>query len=159
MAISSAGNLSRVSTSLRTFTLITQIQRNSLRIFQEEQRISSGNRLLSVGEDPIAAEKITRMLKSLDGQEQILTNLRHADSQLAAADTAVIEISDLLIEAARIASEQAGNLQSTEERASQAIIIDGLIDQLMNIANRRFQGRFLFGGRRTEAQIDSEPRT
>ena len=70
MAISSAGNLSRVSTSLRTFTLITQIQRNSLRIFQEEQRISSGNRLLSVGEDPIAAEKITRMLKSLDGQEQ-----------------------------------------------------------------------------------------
>ena len=152
MAISSAGNLSRVSTSLRTFTLITQIQRNSLRIFQEEQRISSGNRLLSVGEDPIAAEKITRMLKSLDGQEQILTNLRHADNQLAAADTAVAEISDILIEAARIASEQAGNLQSTEERASQAIVIDGLIDQLMNIANRQFQGRFLFGGRRIEAQ-------
>ena len=104
MAISSAGNISRVSTSLRTFTLITQLQKNALRVFREEQRISTGNRLLSIADDPIAAEKIGRMLKSLDGQDQILANLRHADNQLASADSAISEISDLLIEAARIAS-------------------------------------------------------
>ena len=52
MAISSAGNISRVSTSLRTFTLITQLQKNALRVFREEQRISTGNRLLSIADDP-----------------------------------------------------------------------------------------------------------
>lgn len=155
MSISSAGNLSRVSTSLRTFTLISQLQRNAMRIFREEQRISSGQQLLTVADDPVAAEKITRMLHSLESQDQILSDLRHADNQLAAADTAISDISDLMNEAARIASEQAGSLQSTEERASQAIIVDSIIDQLLNIANRRFQDQYLFGGRR----IDQPPVT
>lgn len=151
MNISSAGNLSRVSTSLRTFTLISQLQRNSLNIFELEQRISSGRDILSISDDPVAAERITRMLKSLETQDQILLNLRHADSQLAAADGSITEITDLLNEAARIASEQSSNLQSADERASQAVIIDGIIDQLTNVANREFQGQYLFGGRRTDA--------
>ncbi len=157
MSISASGNLSRVSTSLRTFTLISQLQQNAVRIFREEQRIGSGNQLLSVGEDPVAAEKITRMIKTLEGQDQILTNLRTADSNLAAADTAVSEISDLLIEAARIASEQAGSLQSADERTSQAVILDGIIDQLINISNRQFQGQYLFGGRQvTQQPVNSD---
>lgn len=150
MNISSAGNLSRVSTSLRTFTLISQLQRNSLDIFELEQRISSGREILSISDDPIAAERITRMLKSLETQDQILLNLKHADSQLAAADGSITEITDLLNEAARIASEQSSNLQSADERASQAVIIDGIIDQLTNVANREFQAQYLFGGRQTD---------
>lgn len=155
MSISSSGNLSRVSTSLRTFTLISQLQQNSLRVFQEEQRISSGNQLLSISEDPIAAEKISRMIRSLDGQDLILENLRQADGHLAAADSAISEIGDQLSEAARIASEQAGNLQTAEERASQAQIIDSIIGQLKSIANRQFQSQYLFGGRRIDlAAVD-----
>ncbi|HWL95016.1 MAG TPA: flagellin [Phycisphaerae bacterium] len=150
MSISSAGSLSRVSTSLRTYTLISQLQRSTLQIFQDEQRISSGQRLLSVGDDPIAAEKIARLMKSLEGQDQILTNIRSADGFLATADTAISEISDLLNDAARIASEQAGSLQSTEERTAQASVIEGIIAQLQNIGNRRYQNQYLFGGRNVD---------
>ena len=53
----------------------------------------------------------------------------------------------MLIEAARIASEQAGSLQSSEERAAQSVIVDGIIDQLKSIGNRQFQSRYLFAGR------------
>ncbi len=149
MNISSAGNLSRVSTSLRTYTLLTQLQRNTLSLFREEQRIGSGRGLLSIADDPIAAEKIARMVKDLEGQDQILSNLRTADGFLAAADSAIADIADLFTEAARIASEQAGNLQTAEERASQAAVIDGIISQLQHVGNRRYQGQFLFGGRST----------
>lgn len=148
MAISSAGNLSRVSTSLRTFSLLTQLQQNSLRIFREEQRIATGRRLLSIAEDPISSEKVGRMVRSLESQDQILTNLRHADNELSAADSAITEINDLINEAIRISSEQAGSLQGPDERASQAVIIEGIIDQLANVSNRIYQTRFLFGGRR-----------
>ncbi len=148
MAISSAGNLSRVSTSLRTFSLLTQLQQNSVRIFREEQRIATGRRLLSIAENPIDAEKIGRMVRSLESQDQIVTNLRHADNELSAADSAITEINDLINEAIRISSEQAGNLQGADERASQALIIEGIIDQLANVSNRIFATRFLFGGRR-----------
>jgi flagellar hook-associated protein 3 FlgL len=146
MAITT-GNLSRVSNSLRVFTALAHIQQNSLKLFREEQRIASGRQLLSVSDDPIAAEKITRLNQSLEGQEQILANLRHADDELAAADSALTEISDLFIDAARIASEQAGSLHSADERAAQAVVIEGIIDQLMNVGNRQLKGLYLFGGR------------
>jgi flagellin-like hook-associated protein FlgL len=138
---------------LQTFTLLRQLQQNSVRLFEEQQRLSSGEQLLTVSEDPIAGAKLTRLEQSLRGQEQILGNLRHADAQLAAADSALADISDLLIEAARIASEQAGSLQSADERASMAVVVDGLIDQLLNVGNRQFQGSYLFGGR----EVDSAP--
>lgn len=143
----SVGNLSRVSNSLRTFTALTQLRQNSLRVFQQEQRVSSGQQLLSVGDDPVAAEKIARLSKSLETQGQILANLQHADGYLSTSDSTVSEISDLLTDAARIASEQAGSFTSSEERASQAVVIDGIIEQLMNVGNRKYQGVYVFGGR------------
>lgn len=146
MAITT-GNLSRVSSSLQTFTMLQQLQQNTLRMFREQQRLSSGERLLSAGEDPIAAERITRLRQVLSGQDQVLENIRQADGQLGAADSALTDLSDLLNQAATIASEQAGSLQSAEERASQAVVIRSIIDQLRNIGNRQYQGQYLFGGR------------
>jgi flagellar hook-associated protein 3 FlgL len=142
----SIGNLSRVSNSLKTFTALTQLQANSLRVFQQEQRLSTGQQLLSVGDDPVAAEKIARLTKSVETQDQILANLQHADGYLSASDSAIGQISNLLIDAASIASSQAGSFQSAEERASQAVVIDGIIDQLMNVGNTKYQGLYLFGG-------------
>jgi len=147
----SVGNLSRVSNSLRTYAALSQLRSNSMRLFRQEQQISSGRQILSVGDDPVASEKIARMLASLEGQDQILTNLQYADNYLASSDQAVTEVSDLLIDAARIASEQAGSFSSAEERAAQAVVIDGIIDQLMNVGNRQFQGLYLFGGRRVKS--------
>ncbi|MBN2560370.1 MAG: hypothetical protein JXQ75_05510 [Phycisphaerae bacterium] len=156
MAITT-GNLSRVSNSLQVFTTLSHLRENALRLFQEEQHIATGQRLLSISDDPIAAEKITRLSQSLEGQEQILANLRHADSQLAAADSAISEISDLLIDAARVAGEQAGSTQSADERDASAIVIEGIIDRLKDIGNRQFQGLYLFGGRDVKhAPVDSD---
>jgi len=143
----SVGNLTRISNSLRTYSALTQLQQNSLQLFRYEQQLTTGSRLLSVGDDPVAAERITRLTKSLDSQDQILANLQHAESFLAATDDAVSDINDQLTDAARIASEQAGSFQSAEERASQATVIDGIIEQLMNVGNRKYQSIYLFGGR------------
>lgn len=149
------GGVTRVSSSLKAFSLLTHLRTNTLRIFREQQRIASGERLLSISDAPIDAEKIARLSKSLESQGQILRNLRHADGQLAASDAAITDIHDLLIDAVRIASEQAGSLHSAEERASEAIIVDSIIQQLQTIGNRQFQSLYLFGGR----QVDEPPFT
>lgn len=144
------GGISRVTHGLQTYTMLTRLRNNSLRLFEEQQRLSTGKQLLTVSDDPIAATKIARLHQARQGQDQILSNLRHADKQLTAADAAVSDIADLLTQAARIASEQAGSLQSADERASQAVVIDGIITQLQNLGNQKFEGLFLFGGQGVE---------
>src|SRR5262245_19077000 len=94
------GNLTRVSTSLRTYTLISQLQQGSVRIYREEQRISTGKKLLSVSDSPIGAETIAWLKKSLQSLDQILANLQYADGQLSAADSAVSVMSYMLADAA-----------------------------------------------------------
>ena len=141
------GSLTRVSTGLQSLSLLGQIRMNSVQVFREQQRIASGNRLLSVSDDPIGAEKIARFNKTLQTQAQVLRNLQHADGFLAAADDGISDINELLIEAMRIASEQASSLQSADERNAQAILIDGIIQQLNTVGNRQYQGLYLFAGR------------
>ncbi|HKQ47457.1 MAG TPA: flagellin [Phycisphaerae bacterium] len=141
------GSISRVSQGMQTLNLLRQLRQNTLRLFNEQQRIASGQQLLSVGDDPLAAAQIAKLRQVLGNQDQILSNLRFADGQLAAADTAITDISDLLTQASRIASEQAGSLSSTTERAAQALVIDGIIDQLEALGNRQYQGSYLFAGR------------
>lgn len=142
----STSNLTRVSNSLRVYMTLSQLRQNTQQLFRQQQLVATQRQLLSVGDDPIAAEKITRLNQLLEGQDQILQNLSHAESHLSASDSALTEISDLLIDAARIASEQAGSLSSSEERAAQSVVIDGIISQLMNVGNRQYQGLYLFGG-------------
>src|SRR5438552_648893 len=101
MAVS--GGIGRVSSSLQTFSLLARLQQNSLRLFQEQQHLSTGQQLLSVSDDPIAAEKIGRLNQSQAAQNQILANLQHADGFLSAADSALTDVGDLLGQAARIA--------------------------------------------------------
>ena len=151
----SSGNISRVSTSLQTYTMLAQLRANSLRLFQEQQRLSTGQQLLSASDDPIAAEKIGRINFSLSAQDQIATNLQNASDYLSAADTAVTSVSDILNQAAQIASQQAGSTQSADERSAQAVVVDSLIDQLRNIGNQQFNGQYLFGGR----QVSQPPLT
>lgn len=142
-----SGSISRVSQGMQTLNMLRQLRQNTLRLFNEQQRIASGKQLLSIGDDPLSATQIAKLRQVLGNQDQILANLKHADNHLAAADSAVTDISDLLTQASKIASEQAGSLQSAEERASQATVIDGIIDQIMSIGNRQYQGAYLFGGR------------
>ena len=146
----------RVSFGLRTQTLLEQLTRNQGRLFFEEQRVATGRALLSASDDPIAAGKVVRLSDRLVRQDQILANLQHADRWLTAGESAVTNIADLLIEAKSIALEQVNSFQTSEQRASAAIIVDGIIDQLITVGNQQFAGRYLFGGRRTtEAPFDT----
>jgi flagellar hook-associated protein 3 FlgL len=149
MAISPTG-IGRVSSSLQTFTTLAHLRAGALRLFREQEHVSTGQQLLSVSDDPIAAGKIGRLNQSRAAQDQVLANLRHADGFLSSTDNAISDLGDALTQAARVASEQAGSLQTAEERRAEASVVESLIEQLRSLGNRRFQGAYLFGGRRAD---------
>jgi flagellar hook-associated protein 3 len=148
MAISPI-NLSRTSFNLRTLSLIDSLRQNTLKLFLEQNRVATGNRLNAPSEDPVLAAKAMQLTEVLEHQDQILANIRHADSFLAAADSGIGEISTLLIDAHNIALEMVNSTSSQDQRDSMAELVDGIIDQLVSVGNRTYQGVYLFGGFRT----------
>lgn len=142
-------NVTRLSSNLRADFVIQALRQNQLAVFNEQARIATGRQFASAGDDPVAASRAVDLSQALTRSDQFLTNLRHADNTLAAADSAMTEVNSLLIEAQTIASDNVSNLTSRAERESVADLIAGIRRQLQDVGNREFNGRFLFAGRNT----------
>ncbi len=149
MAVSPV-SLTRVTQNIRTdFTAMT-LQQNQLDLFNAMARISTGRSYVTPGEDPAAAARALKLNQSLSLQGQFGKNLEYADGVLASTDSSIAEINSLLIEASSIASMNVSNLTSADERDAEAELIAGILGQLVAVGNRQFNGRYIFGGRRTD---------
>jgi len=145
-------NISRVSNTLRTSSLLTTLRRSTLTLFQEQNRISTGRQFLAPSEDPGRAARSLRLNEILDQQDQLLTNIRHGANVLDATDQAMAEVSNLVIDSQSIASQHIGALSSPDEREAAAEVVASIREQLIAVGNRTFGGRYLFAGRMTDLQ-------
>ncbi|GMU24554.1 MAG: hypothetical protein AMXMBFR13_46280 [Phycisphaerae bacterium] len=144
-------NLVRVSNNLRTSALLESLRRNTLDLFLEQNRLATGNKLNAPSEHPVLASRALRLSEVLERQDQVLANIRHADSFLSATDTAVGEANDLLIQAHTLASEAVNSSFDQQQRDATAELILGIVNQLVSVGNRKFGDVYLFGGQRTDS--------
>ena len=148
MAISPI-NISRVSHNLRTDFVVDSMRRTQRDLFLSQARIASGRRFITASEDPIAAARALDLNEALARQNQFMANLQHGDNFLAAADSAITEISDLITDASVIASQTVGSLTTAAERQAEAEVVAAICRQLQAVGNRQFMGRYIFAGRNT----------
>ena len=139
-------NLGRVPDLLRSQYSLATINRTNLDIFRIANQLSTGKAILRPSDDSVKAATIAAVQTRIDRAEQLSRNLQVADSSLSTLDQALGEASDLLLEAQSIASEQVSFGSSEGERASQAIVIQSIIDGLFQIANRDSRVGHVFAG-------------
>lgn len=148
--------LARVSNLLRTSVSQGQITRTQQELLTVQNQLSSGKKLNTPSDDPGDAAIVQQLQKTLEQREAYLTNLQHAQSHLSDADTAMGDLTDLLQQAEQIASANVGSDVTPDQRTAAAGIIGNIFNQAMTLANRQFEGSYLFGGdRATEAPFTS----
>lgn len=142
-------NVTRVSSNLKTYSLLESLRRNTLGLFQEQNRLATGNRLNAPSDDPVSASRALQLTEILERQEQVLGNIQHANTFLTATDASIGEVNDLLTQAHSIASEMVNTTADQSQRDSMSELIRGIIDQLVTVGNRAYNGVQLFGGQKT----------
>jgi len=139
-------NIARVSNLLRSNLLLDNIRSNTVDLLRAQTQMSTGMRVNRPSDDPGAAVSSLHIDQLLDAQNQHLENLRFAGNFLSTMDTALGDVADLLLEAQTTASSSIGVTASDEQRQANAALVSGMIDQLVAIANRKFQDTYIFGG-------------
>lgn len=142
-------NITRVTQNLRTGFVVDSLRRTQRELFLSQSRLATGRSFVAPSEDPVAAARSLNLTEALEQQRQFVANLRHGDNFLSAADTALVELNDLLTRASVIASDNVSNLTSADEREAEAEIVTGIRQQIQTIGNRQFNGRYIFAGRST----------
>ena len=137
---------SRVSNTLLTQLSIRNINQNMQRMLTLQHQLASGLRLYKTSVDPAGAAVSMAFQNIIERREQSAANISRSNEFLTSTDTALADLQDILNEASSIASENIGASTDDTARQNAATVVASLASQLAQLANRQYEGRYLFSG-------------
>lgn len=150
-------SLARVSNLLRIQVAQGQLARTQRGLLQAQNELTTGKRLNAPSDDPGDSAVVLQLQKTLEQRGAYLANLSHAKGHLSEVDTTLGDLTSLLQEAEQIAAANLGSDVPPDQRAGAAAVIDTIFNQVLSLANRQFDGGYLFGGdRATDAPFVAE---
>lgn len=141
----------RTSDLLGQVRLLSQLHQDQIDILRYQSQISTGRRVLTPSDDAPASLRGMALQRLLEIKAQARVNLSTTQSFLDAADVALGSVSQLLNQAKAAALEVANTTTSDTARQAAAEEVRRVIEQLVNVGNQNFRGRYLFAGARTTA--------
>ncbi len=141
---------SRVTQGMKSTALLDTLQIDQNSLLTLENQLSSGKRLSQASDDPAATVGIIRINTQITTSDQYSKNLDFANGSLSTADSTLTTLSNLVNQAQSIASSNAGSLTPASDRASQAQIVQSLINQALELANTKYQNESIFAGQNTK---------
>lgn len=137
----------RVATSMIFDSGVSAINRQMQSLLHIQQQLSTGRRVLTPSDDPVAASRALEVTQSKDILAQFATNQGNANSTLGLAEDQLSSVNDILARIKEL-TVQAGNASLTAtDRRTIAFELRARFDELIGIANAADgQGQYLFSG-------------
>lgn len=137
----------RVATAHAYDTVIARIGKQQSDMVEQQERISTGKRVMKPSDDPVAAamsEAVQNRLARVEADQRALasarTSIEQAEASLGDAGDLVLKARDLIVNGINAS-------YGPTERAALATQIESVREQLLAVANRQdSSGRNLFGG-------------
>ena len=138
--------LDRIATGTHLDTLETSMRRIQAELAQREQEISTGVRVKTASDDPLAAVRAMSHQASTERADQFLKNIGVASGEMASIDGSLGDLNDIATQARQILLGQMSDTATAETRQNAATEVQQLLEGAVAIANRKFGNRYLFGG-------------
>lgn len=140
-----------VSTHNLARTMIRLTSRNQTAYHAELIRVSSGkNHALRSGNCPETA-RIAELERETVLGDQLVGNLRQGSVWVSVSEARVAGVLDVVARMREIAVEAGDTTTSATARTTLALELDGLLEDLLSLANSTHEGAALFGGTGTES--------
>lgn len=139
-------SLARVSNQLRSNTALNQLQRTQAALMRVQNQLTTGRQLSTPSDNPGAAAIAQQIRKTLEKREAYAVNLKQAGDNLAAVDSTLADVSNLLQQAQNLASANVGDNVTQDERNNAAVVVRSIYQQLVTLGNKSIAGSYLFGG-------------
>lgn len=137
----------RVSTSGAYANGLSAMQRLQAALDQTQRQISSGRRILTPSDDPIAASRALEIRESIGRLEQFDRNANMASNRLSQEESSLGSVNNVLQRVRELALQANNATQTNESRQLIAVEMRQNLDQLVQIANQKDgNGSYLFSG-------------
>ncbi|WP_445936797.1 flagellar hook-associated protein 3 [Pseudomonas sp.] len=121
--------------------------RNYSNVIRTQEQISSGNRILTPADDPVASVRLLQLEQQQAILGQYKENLTAAKNSLTQEETTITSVVNVLQRIRELAVQAGGGALSAEDRKSIAKELSEREGELLNLMNsRNARGEYLFSG-------------
>ncbi|MBN2994222.1 flagellar hook-associated protein 3 [Pseudomonas cedrina subsp. fulgida] len=140
----------RISTQQYFDTSAAKYQNNYSGVVKAQEQASSGVRVQTAGDDPVAAQRLLMLQQQKDMLAQFSGNITNIQSSLTNEES-VLQAVTQTIQAASQLALKAGGVTSDADRKSISVEVGALEDQLLGLLNSKdASGNYLFSGSKTD---------
>ncbi|WP_394558672.1 flagellar hook-associated protein 3 [Aquipseudomonas alcaligenes] len=137
----------RISTIQAFNNGVNGIGRNYSSVIRTQEQISSGNRILTPADDPVASVRLLQLEQQQAVLSQYKDNLTAAKNSLTQEETTLNSVNTVLQRIRELAVQAGGGALSAEDRKSIAKELGERENELLNLMNsRNARGEYLFSG-------------
>lgn len=137
----------RISTSYIQQQSVDTMLRQQKQLADTQLQVSTGQRVLSPSDDPVAAVKILGLERERNISEQYLANADVAESRISKAETTLSSATDIVQRIRELAIQGLNDSNDASARAGIAAEIRELNESLLSLANTTdSNGEYLFSG-------------
>jgi flagellar hook-associated protein 3 FlgL len=131
---------------------LDQTQSNQEQLTAE---LSSGVRVNTIGEDPVAAAQNVQLLNSIQRDDSFTQTTSLTQGLLQVTDSALGSVVTQLNQAIALASQANNGTLNASDLKALSNQLAGVRDEVLSLANTNYQGQYVFGG----SQIGATPFT
>lgn len=139
----------RVTQNITTSNFISYINQHAENLLKTQQQIASQKRINKSSDDPIGMGQVLGYRTNLAATDQYQENIEQGMTRLEFNEVTLDLASDLVNTARRLAENYSGSTLSAATRQSAALQVKDLYDQVMQMANSKFNGNYIFSGHAT----------
>lgn len=137
----------RISNAMMANNIQAYLSKHTENLLDIQERIASGKRINRPSDDPIGMGQALGYRKTISSLNQYNDNITDAKLHINTVEETLNGITDLLTEAKGIASDSDPEMRSM--LADQVVVIR---EQVLQMANSKQNGNYIFAGDRTDTQ-------
>ena len=139
----------RTTTLGTNLSMLNYIKSGESRYYDLALQASSGSKLAKPSDNPAAAKSVLNMNVQLTQLKSYLDNMSTAQSELDVSDDTLSSLSDSIEKANNYALQAANGTYSTSDLATLKSQIDQITENVVDLANTKYNGNYIFSGTST----------
>jgi flagellar hook-associated protein 3 FlgL len=129
--------------------LVSSLDQVQLNVQQLTSELSSGARVNSLSQDPLASGENVRLLNQIQQDDTFTTSSSLVTGQLQVGDSALGQVVSQLTEALTLATSANNGTMNANDVKDIANQISGIRGEVLTLANSNYQGQYIFAGSQT----------
>lgn len=112
--------------------------------------VATGKRITNLSDDPVGLTQALNIKSSLANMEQLGRNINLGKSWLATSESALSQVRNLISNTKALTVQMASGTTSASQRANAAQTVQNTLEEIVSLANRDVNGRYIFSGSKTD---------